>query len=178
MKKFALLGAVAALATAGGVFAAWQFDNTTVDSIDSKSITVTVTDSSDREYQGTGNLELSGDLTMSVNRVDTGSTFNKNYYEVTIVNTLKVTYTAPAGDTDDLGAKVVVTASEIGVDGYFTIGALNQTLNFATSGEEDITSPDVNYTKNYIETEADFDAFIANVDTLEYTISFATSINE
>lgn len=43
MKKFALLGAVAALATAGGVFAAWTFSNATKPTVDNDpSLSVSV----------------------------------------------------------------------------------------------------------------------------------------
>lgn len=112
MKKFALLGAVAALATAGGVFAAWTFSSDTTIANDTTSISVDFDDEVD--YDGAGSIEITA-CNLTFNLVGNGEE-DANTYTASISGSLTVTYTPDTTvGVEDKGATVKVTAPAINI---------------------------------------------------------------
>ena len=143
MKKFALLGAVAALATAGGVFAAWTF---TDGSSLSKTEEITVGKNFDDKvnYQGVGTFERTSpsSFNLTVTGVP-GANPNQNTFTATLSGTVGYTYTAPAGNTNGTyGCTLVITAPEKVIesgDNTITIPAVNESFELTSGTEEVIT---------------------------------------
>ena len=103
MKKFALLGAVAALATAGGVFAAWEFTANGSSDVQDQKITIAL-DDTDINYVGYGSVGVVSDLELIVEPKET-NTPNENKYTATLGGSVKLTYT-PSIATKDAGVRV------------------------------------------------------------------------
>lgn len=111
MKKFALLGAVAALATAGGVFAAWTFtNNASYEPIDQN---VSISVGTQVYNQGYGSASLTTkDYAIAL---DGDGTSNNNEIKITETGSIVLTY-VPA-ETGEQGVKCTVSIT--GIDGTY-----------------------------------------------------------
>lgn len=176
MKKFALLGAVAALATAGGVFAAWQFDHSTSIAGDSETISVTITDET-VDIKGTGTLDVNSTLSFTVARDDGNSTYNDNEYTVTVTGKVTAQYTKATGTTTDLGATVTFSAAEVDVGGYFTINEINKAV-YVEDGETAEATTTVDIVITSITTKDQFDDFVADIKAAKYIVNVSAEVGD
>ena len=140
MKKFALLGAVAALATAGGVFAAWNFATGSVQAPADQTITVTV-DSAAVSSQAYGTFSVSGSIELTL-------TGNGNVDANTPVlvadednNEITITYTSnfAGSETVPLEAEFKGVSNREGIgdtDVDMTVSDLDISENFTDSNTQ------------------------------------------
>lgn len=92
MKKFALLGAVAALATAGGVFAGWSFSDSTIGyTNNTNEIGITVNTQKD-DLANLGTLTVSENVAITIEQNPEGSSVNHNKIKATITGDIDVSY--------------------------------------------------------------------------------------
>lgn len=174
MKKFALLGAVAALATAGGVFAAWQFTNGGVYEDQNNSLNVTVV--GEVTNNGYGTVSVTGALALSL---DGNGVSNNNTIVGTFDQTKSIVFQyTPA--TNDLGVTVDISFDYTEND-WFTLSFTNVD-DFVPSEENSykytITHSLVTFTaKKQVKTTTDKAALEAAVSNLNAKFTFKTTAN-
>lgn len=117
MKKITLLAAVAALATAGGVFAAWTFDNTSAPADQQGTISSTIEENITNNTSGS--VAVSGELTFSIST--DGTTNNNSIVAAFAGDGITVTYSKAAEGVDS-GCYVTatMTGKSYDVDGDST----------------------------------------------------------
>lgn len=116
MKKFALLGAVAALATAGGVFAAWTYSEGDLDNkISASGITVDVAVDEGSSTGAAGTLTVSGSIKLIAKNVsDTDYAVKLENHEDSEGLTITYTHKAETDRTLTLSYSLEIADTSIG----------------------------------------------------------------
>ena len=170
MKKFAILGAIAAVATAGGVFAAWTFTEAKEYQDVDETISITV----DNEVINQGYGDVSVNSTYALSLAGDGVS-NNNKIEITEDGDIEINY-APV--EKDQG--VTMTVSFTGIDGtYISVGYTGQTsVNLGTENTTyTITDQMIDVTaKKEIKSSTDLTALQAEVAAgIKFTFTFTAN---
>ena len=177
MKKFALLGAVAALATAGGVFAAWNYSEGKFDMTDSVN-TITIGVEQATSTGEVGSATVSGQLAGTfVQKASTSygidfvadnekNTITTNYTSKSDVNeTVVISYTL---NIDWAEGKALPTGVTIEAK---PITGVEETLNVTSKSYSTTMSNEWFTITGELKTKAAYDTFVAAIGAAKFTLT-------
>ena len=130
MKKFTLLSSLAMLATVGGVFAAWTFNETAVSLDEDASVGVNVVQDVTNNARGT--FKVTSDVELTFDQLNT----TENPWTTAVTGSGNITITYTHNDTVDLNYDYdvkwnIVLPTGWG-EGYVTVDTTETTLDLAT----------------------------------------------
>ena len=165
MKKFALLGAVAALATAGGVFAAWTFSGENVDPAES-TIGVTVLQNTNFDSK-LGTITIDNDFVVNITGNDT---LNNNTPVATVTGTLAVKY-----ESNDTTEKEKVKITFAWDEDTYVINGTDVTYSMTAIGEHTFTSDSEEYNDHTVQAASFVFTFTNTINTEDELTAFKTN---